>query len=241
MYLSRLLPVTFAFVVTGLTLAAADAWIKKKPMAWSVEDIQTVLGKSAWARQANVEFEVPGLSGGPRGETPATPPPVNTGLVGGDATRNGTMGPLGQMAGTPRSPKAGDLPQFHAVVRWETALPVRLASRFPVEAKPNQYVISITGFPLLRAKDNPDTAANLEELKAAARITRKDKAALRASRLETRESGNGLVLYYTFPVAPADVIVADDREVFFSTGLGQLHLRIRFPLKDMMYQGKLEL
>ncbi len=47
--------------------AAADFWNRKKPSEWSEKEVQTLLTKSPWAKDASVEFNMQGMEGGPGG------------------------------------------------------------------------------------------------------------------------------------------------------------------------------
>ena len=128
----------------------------------------------------------------------------------------------------------GVLPEFKALVRWESALPVRLAQGLEASSEPSQYVISVTGFPVMRA----DVAGSLPLFKSASRLERAREERLRAVRVESRESGGSVVLVFTFDGASRPISV-DDREVLFVTRLGSIDLRVKFNLRDMMFERKL--
>ena len=210
---------------------AADAW-KKKTTAWSLDDARAILNRSPWAQIAKVDFKIEGREAeGPRSGGIVGPP---EGPPGG----NGTVGPPGgapaRAGGGIVQNGPGVLPEFKALVRWESALPVRLAQGLEGSLDPSQYVISVTGFPIMRA----DVAGSLPVFKSASRLERAREERLRAVRVESKESGGSVVLVFTFDGAVRP-ISADDREVLFVTRLGAMNLRVKFNLKDMMFERKL--
>lgn len=213
----------------GSVAYAADAW-KKKYTAWSKDDARAMLNKSPWAQTAKVDFKIQGKDvEGPRSGGVVGPP---EGPPGG----NGTVGPPGgapaRAGGGIVQNGPGVLPEFRALVRWESALPMRLAQGMEAVPGSNQYVISVSGFPMLRA----DIPNSLGAFKGTARLERIGKEWLRPSRVEHRDT----VLVFTFN-GEAQPVTAEDREVWFVTSLGGMNLRVRFNLKDMIYERKLEL
>ena len=79
-----------------------------------------------------------------------------------------------------------------------------------------------------------------DRLKAATRLERKGKYPIHATGMETQESDGSVVMVFTFE-AGSQPIRVEDKEVVFVTRFGPMQLRARFPLTDMVYQGKLEL
>ena len=53
------------------------------------------------------------------------------------------------------------------------------------------------------------------------------------------QGSEGMTLLFLFPRA-AD-ITAEDKDVSFETAVGQMSVKTKFNLKDMMYDGKLAL
>jgi len=220
------------WLLGSLTLAvahAADSW-KKKYAAWTRDDAQAIWAKSPWALKTKVDFKIQGKDvEGPR----------SGGVVGpmeGPPGGNGNVGPPGgapaRSGGGIKQTGPGEMPEFHTLVRWESALPMRLAQGKEASAKPDQYVISVSGFPILRH----DIPASLPAFKGTTRLERYKKEWLRPTRVEARDT----VLVFTFDGTP-DPITADDRDVFFITSLGAMNVRTKFSLKDMLFDKKLEL
>ena len=160
------------------------------------------------------------------------------------------------------------MPQVTATVRWQTALPVREALlRQSGVTKPDDskaaesltapvtgYVIAVVGLPERMPSqsrgrygstddtDNRDTdrdrdADRLDQLKSATYLNRKDRPTLFAEKVERDKDGSTIL--FTFP--RTNPISLDDKEVEFVTRYGPMEIKHKFKLKDMVYQGKLEL
>ena len=129
------------------------------------------------------------------------------------------------------------------MVRWSSALPIRqalersgAADSFPQpELLKDYYVISLSRVPpgMAQLADEP------EKLRAAARLTPKDRTAVGAERIEIRPQPGmpGVDLY--FPRITE--LSADDRQVVFELIAEDYELQTKFKLRDMVYRGKLEL
>ena len=89
-----------------------------------------------------------------------------------------------------------------------------------------------------RDRDSRDRDADLmARLKSATYLTRKDRASLYPEKVERDKDGTTIL--FTFPrTAP---ISLDDKEVEFITRYGPMEVKHKFKLKEMVYQGKLEL
>ena len=51
----------------AVTLGAEEFWNKKQPGEWSADELNTLLTKSPWAKEAKVSFEGGGPGGGRQG------------------------------------------------------------------------------------------------------------------------------------------------------------------------------
>jgi hypothetical protein len=148
-------------------------------------------------------------------------------------------GPPGGMDG------GGGAPQFHAVVRWESALPIRLALKKEDERRLDQYLITVTGFPETGRRQpdggaQPVSAQAQNRMKESARLERKGKDPIPASSAEMAETGGARIMQFTFR-AGVDPIQAQDKEVQFVASIGPMQIKAKFTLKEMVYEGKLEL
>lgn len=222
----------------AIPLLGADVWTKK-PSEWSGKDIQRILTKSPWAKEATVALNLAGggMDGG-RGGGMGGPP---GGGMGGPPAGGGMGGPPGGMDG----PGGGGGPQLHAIVRWESALPIRLALKKEDALSRDQYLITVTGFPETgrRPQDGgsqPVSAQAQNRMKEGARLERKGKDPIPAASAEMAETGASRAMQFLFR-AGADPIEAQDKEVQFVASVGPMQIRAKFALQEMVYEGKLEL
>ena len=134
-------------------------------------------------------------------------------------------------------------------IRWQSSLPVRQAlvrAKFGSEAgaspeaakflsqKPENYVIGVTGIPPQMLRRNPD------QLKQSIQLKLKDKPAIMPASLQADQQST---LFVLFPRQQdgKDLIQIEDNEVEFNAKLGNVEIKRKFKLKDMMFDGKLEL
>jgi hypothetical protein len=224
-------------------LLAADFWEKKAPQDWTAEEVDTILTDSPWAQTASIAFvgdksqPIGGGSGGgigrPRSPFPTSGPTNRTGQPDG-----GWGGRFSAVGTASRAFRGGDV-----VVRWSSALPIRqaLEQAGAADSAPRPellndfYVISLSRIPpgMARLVDEP------EQLRAAARLTPKDRAAIRAERVEIRPRPGTPGVDICFPRSPG--LTADDRQIVFELVAEDYELKAKFKPRDMTYNGKLEL
>jgi hypothetical protein len=152
-------------------------------------------------------------------------------------------------------------PQF--TVRWESAAPM-LES--PVEKTAGShagavaqwakdyYVITVAGGGRGGRRNEmggagggtgdwrPDPARMkemMDRMKEATSLTPKGKSPVSPERVEMVSTPEGRVTAFLFPRS-ADLSL-DDKEVTFHTAMGPMEVKSTFKLKDMVYQGKLQL
>jgi len=70
-------------------------------------------------------------------------------------------------------------------------------------------------------------------------LARKGKDPIAPDRVEVMTVGGTMVLVFYFP--KSDAIGVDDKEVNFSSRVGGMEIRGKFPLKPMVFNGKLEI
>ena len=209
------------FTLFSLTLWAAGFWEKKKFSDWSDKEVEKILKDSPWAH--TVDIPMGGGGGGGRG-----------GGGGGDDFGGGGGG-------------GGGVPTMSLVVRWQTALPMRQAmarERFGAEATTSaeaakllaadtdSYVIAFGPLPMPMLRDGPG-------LKSSAMLSVKGKEPIHAADLKGERQGNMVVLYIFFPRAIP--ITVEGGDVEFAVKLNTTNIKRKFKLKDMMFDGKLEL
>src|SRR6202521_1066012 len=225
-------------ILIGLGLggaAAASAWAKdfwneKKPPDWTEDDIQQMLTKSPWAKDASI-FDTAahkGLSTAPR--------------AGGlSRLRGGTS----TTAGNPL-PSGGNSNSWNAIVRWDSALPVSDALKIPKTPDLDEnYIIALIGdIPGVGVPSDDDDPAERQQklniLKETTRLERKDDPLeLQRAKIAPRtpRSASGTLFYFSrvFPLVP------EDKQITFVTKVGPLEVKCKFTLRDMIYRGNLEL
>jgi hypothetical protein len=215
---------------------AADFWAKPST-EWSDKDLQKMMTSSPWARSYSL--------GQPSGGTPdpGAPGPISEG--GGGRGRGGGGGGAGALPG---GAPGGGGPSATIVARWQSALPVKQAfvrlkygaeaatspdAKKILEREETTYEIVLSGpfGPLLRS-GNPETMK--KGLMDASSLSAKGKDVM-----PTDVQVGAKDMLFTFPRTTAFTL--DDKEVDFSTKLGDLTLKYKFKLKDMVYNGKLEM
>jgi hypothetical protein len=230
-----------ALILLGFAAAilnAADFWEKKKYSEWSPKEVQAMLNDSPWARRVVVaigDLRPAGRKaetvGGGRADGRAPSPGVD---------RSGRGGETG--SDIPRSPTATLLLRFHA------ALPIKQAvarARFGDEVlkspeaanmlsrKEEAIIIGITGPP----RQLPADPAGLKEN---AHIVIKGRDPIQAEKVVIDKGKEGAAIYLIFPKGTNPIRLED----------GSFELRVQFPtfefkrrfkLKEMVFEGNLEL
>ena len=223
-------------------LAAADAPWNTKPLAqWTGEDARQVLASSPWVKQSAAgitrrltEDEL--REGGEMGQH------HGAGYDGVDPKYDGPKLPAGLVTGgnarTTRSLARATTLQ----VRWESALPVRIAELKAHELDPpvldgDGYRIAVYGVPGTGFKGDPEQiGAPLAKL---AVLKREGKRDVKASRCEVFQRDGDLVVVYLFPLS-AEISKRDTR-VDFEAHIGRIVVAQSFDLTAMKLLGQLEL
>lgn len=233
----------FAVVVLcgagAVMLPAADSWQKKPYTAWDAEDIQRVLNDSPWARE--VEILRGALARGSTGEDARSSSPV----PGVGTSPGGGGGGMGGRGGNAGVGGPGGAPTVRLVMRFVSALPVRQAmmrARYgnevgnsPEAAKvlsgsDPYYVVALAGL-----RPPPGNVQAVKE-KSTLRVKGQEPFGPVQVRVES-----GMVVLF-FPCEGHPVAVQDG-EVEVQVRLPDLASPIRrsFKLKNMVYDGKLEI
>jgi hypothetical protein len=219
-------------LLIGLTSGFATAyapkefWNEKKPSDWTSEEIELLLNKSPWAKEAAVSYY-----GGQNGPLSNTMPGTRS-----RSSRNASSG---------TSPSAVSPAAWKAIVRWESALPVREALK--VKPSPDVekfYILNMVGdIPSVGATPDEDESqrqARFETLKQVTKLEHKGDAILLSRVAVAPKSAlslAGTLFYFSRDLA----LRPKDNQAVFSTKLGPIDVKCKFALKDMMYQGNLEL
>jgi hypothetical protein len=204
-----------------------DFWNERKPEDWSSSEVKELLTKSPWAKDAAIvdNGQIGGM-GNPRGAV----------------SRRSGRGGTGQAGGTDSSNPSAKI-KWKAIVRWESALPVReaLKTAAPKDVK-DFYVLNVVGnLPgaIPNSDEHPDSAAT-QYLKEITKLEHKgDQVHLSRVELapENELSPAGTLFYFSRMLA----LMLKDKEALFTTKIGPLDIKCTFTLKDMMYGGALEL
>ena len=219
-----------SLIIPARAAAKGEFWNEKPPAAWSPSEIEKLLSRSPWAKEADVDLNFDGFQGGP----PSGGPPG--GFPDG--------GPPG--GGFPGRGMGGG--QFRPVIRWESAKPIQDARKKGAIDDPTKYyVLSLSGTPNnggatphFGDDDAEPRQPSREQMQASLRqstqLQIKGKSPLKPERIEPSDAA--ILFLFSRDDHP---IKRDDREVTFQTKLGPLQLKARFALKDMLYRDQLEL
>jgi hypothetical protein len=233
-----------AAVVTNRAFGAShDAfWNEKKPAEWSDLQIQHLMTHSPWAKETTVAVHMAGSDNGGRASSGRGR--NRGGGGGGGIAEDGEMPSAGGRSGRgggssgglsgPDSP-AGRGPEIKVLVRWESAAPIRDALKSQLDPKvAGSYIISVFGLPVGAGQEME------ERLKSATELQRKGRDPVSPVAIQFRNKPNGSLLLFMFPKDPQPIDL-DDKEVVFVTKAGPVDLKVKFPLKEMIYNGRLEL
>jgi hypothetical protein len=228
---------------TSYLLAVDPVWKIKPAEQWTEEDARLVLANSPWTKQVNAvvtrrltedQLREAGQMGQPRtignvgldpkGSGPKVSPDVFSGPGGDDRS--------------PRSrPQALPLK-----LRWESALPIRLAELKSHEVEPptlqaDGYSIAVYGIPGGDFKGDPAKLG--EPLKSLAVLKREGQKDVRPIAVEVFLRGSAAVVVYVFPLSAE--ISKKDHRIRFEAQIGRVVVAQDFELSDMEFAGKLEL
>ncbi len=240
----RAVAVTAAAAVIAL---AASSWQKEDPAQWTSEDVYQVLNNSPWSKSVQVvESGASGPSEGRGGAWGEGPPGGGMGRMGG----GGGLGGMGRGRGGPARNQNGPT----VTVQWASALPVRLAeaksssaAADPAGIKPDdRYVIAVIGFPKsgfeprqsgADPSDTPDDATLADHLKVIT-VLSIGQERLNPVKVELNQGRDGRAVFY---FERAQDVTVRDKDAEFRIGGQRMDIRKKFPLKDMQFQGKLQL
>jgi len=202
-----------------------EFWNEKKPGDWTQEERQELLTKSPWAKEVSTSF-----NSGPN--------------VGGTRTVSTVRGPRTVAAPNNASGPAPNPGKMRSILRWDSALPIREANHNESKDDPAaNYILNLTGdLPMLGPNSDDETedeyARRMDPLKQFTKLEKKgDPIYLSDMRYKGTRGSEGALFYFV----RNDLITLSDHTVTFVTKLGPIEVKVKFPLHDMLYQGKLEL
>lgn len=237
---------TAALLISACPVWSADvdpqATWKKKPAAdWTEKDARQVLENSPWAKrvateltrlQSEAERRDSGQMGRPHGvgydniEDPNKRAKSALGPVFLPARSKDGLGAIGTVV----------------LLRWETALPVRVAelktnTMEPPTLAEDGYVLAVYGVPGKFFNARPETLG--EPLRKVAVLKREGKKDIRPIRVEVFQRDTDMVIAYTF--SNKDEITKNDKFVQFDAQIGRFIIVQDFDLEAMKFDGKLEM
>ncbi len=204
---------------------AKEFWNERKPEEWTSAEVKELLTKSPWAKDGEIKDNGQvGSLGSPRS---------------GGGGRRGGRPEAGQAGGSGNISKI----TWKAIVRWESALPVRAALKgsAPKDVQ-DFYVLNVVGnLPsAIPSENEPADRASLAYLKESTKLQHKGDE-IHLSRVEAAPesalSPAGTWFYFSRMLA----LRPQDKEATFVTKIGPLDVKCKFTLREMMYRGALEL
>lgn len=233
---------SIVFIASAALVLAADAPWGKPTRDWSPEDARQILADSPWSKPVEalvlpLQTEDQRREGGNMGQ------PHGIGFDGfaDDRPRVQVPGKLLDIV-KPEKPVSPKRPNFTVQLRWENALPVRVAELKAGVVEPptltrEGYRLAVYGIPGGPFKGTPERLG--EPLKSLAVLKREGKRDVRPSSVEVFQRESGLVIVYLFPVS-AEITRSDGR-VEFEAQIGRVSITHSFAISAMFFQNQLEL
>jgi len=203
--------------------ASKEFWNEKMPSDWTDAEIHQLLNQSPWAKEGSISDTTQRGSLGP----------TAAGGGGGERSRAKSLSttPKGD-----RPVNVGPQVTWKAMVRWESALPIREALNRGAPGKlPEDYILNVFG-----EVPGVDPDSGYAILKDNTTLEHKGDQ-IKLNRVELAPGNSlseaGTLFYFSRLLA----LKPEDKEVTFTTKLGPLKVKCKFTLKDMLYRGNLEL
>jgi hypothetical protein len=247
-----ILAVSLLFAGGVYTLLAADFWETKKFTDWNEKEVMKVLSDSPWATKVSIPKPPMGGPGGKGGGMAFLPQDEGGGTSGGGGGGGGKGGGGGGKGGGGGTTFSQEI---DLTMRWITALPVKEANvmrQYGKDAGTNPdaakrlareeqyYIAQIEGYP---------GRLTAEAVTAAAELVVKGVPPVKPAQVDVSPgapTGRGAPpnnIFLVFPKAQpgAHVIKVEDGEVEVVVNMPGLKLKRKFKLKDMVFNGKLEI
>lgn len=240
-------------VSVGAAMAASAGWQKEAPSQWTSEEVYQILNDSAWSKTVKVSAARTGVYGGQGSGSGGNDGTWGEGMPGGGGMGRGGMG-----GGMGRRGNRGGYPPAEqstpVTVQWQSALPVRLAEAKldggtpePAAMKPvDEYVIAVVGLPKsgFGPKQSGDSSGNdsndeafLDHLKVITVLSFGSQR-LNPTKVELNQGRDGRTVFHFEKSEP---VTLQDKDAEFRITSDRMEIKKKFALKDMEYQGKLEL
>jgi hypothetical protein len=228
-------------LIAGIALSE-DFWVKKEYTQWTEEEVKKVMTNSPWAKDVTVNAPPGAVGGGGQRAPQSSGIDVEGGAGGGRGRRGGRGGDTEGGGG-------GGEVLLTLNMSWRSALPLRKAivksrlggsTEVPADAQQilikdqEEYVVVVSGVPARIARQLQDPIRlNRSTLKAG------KKAPITPKAVDFQTRTQSVDVFFIFP--KTDPITLEDKEVELDLKLGAMEAKRKFNLKDMVYNGKLEL
>ncbi|MCU1334983.1 MAG: hypothetical protein JWO19_564 [Bryobacterales bacterium] len=234
----------------ALCMWAADFWTTKPFTEWNEKEVTKILNDSPWVQKVTITTGGGG-SGGGFGDT------GGKGAGGRGGGRGG--GPQGDSVNSDPGIDGSGGGGFGAgpsgvsvSLLWQTALPVRQAlakRRFGAEAGTSPeakaaldrvdpfYVLTLIGMPgsALAAAQGDKKVALVESTT----LTVNGKPPLKATDVQISGGRGTAAVSFLFP--KTTTFTVEDKEMEFSSRFDKISVKKKFKLKDMVFNGKVEM
>lgn len=235
---------------------AGKFWQEGDFMEWTEKDVIKMLTKSPWSRQITIGVR---RSQGVTGTTMRTGRRDGPRAGASSGSRGGGFG-----RGRGGSGRGGFSPSMTLTVRWLSSAPVKQAvarARFGdaaktapmalklLEPEQNHYIIGVSGLPARMAQMPPERQKFLfERMKSETILKIKGRGPIPAKDVrfgsdqgQTLDAKTGQAGVEFFIFFPKEEITLKHKNVEFITRLMDRKVSRKFKLKDMVFQGELEL
>lgn len=230
----------------SIPLTAADFWQTKKSSEWTGKELNKILKDSPWSHLTVINMDAQSKRSTGGGAV--------RGSSGGASRRGDGTSSGGSKGGSGGGGGGGgaSMPPINLQIRWATAKPVKLAVarlKFGAEAElrpemmelvnreEKDYRILIEGIPPNIVRQGVDKFSSSLKRNCAIHCAGKDD--LVPSDAQLVQGDRGATAVVTFP--KTNPFSLDDKEVEFTMKLGKTTAKRKFKLKDMVFDGKLEL
>jgi hypothetical protein len=239
-------------VVGSVALAGSAAWQKEGPTQWTSEDVYQILNDSAWSKSVKVSVARTTGYGGGQGSGGGNGGVWGEGMPGGGGMGRGGMGGGGmgrRGRGYPPAEQSNPV-----TVQWASALPVRLAETKMGGGTPDagalkamdEYVIAVIGLPKsgFQPRQSSDSSGSDSDGEALAdhlkviTVLSSGHQRLNPTKVELNQGRDGRAIFHFEKSEP---ITLEDKDAEFRITSDRMEIKKKFALKDMEYQGKLEL
>ena len=203
------------------------SWRSKSPAAWTQDEAYQVLTNSPWVQKIkptilHQQSEFERRDGGNMGK------PTGVGYDG-----------IGDSESVFWSRRVGEVPTL--VLRWETALPVRVARLKAHTVEPptlNTGAYSLAVYGVLRRDFKGDPIKLGKPLRDQAVLRRGGKKDVKPVLVEVFEGPDGPIIVYEFPKTLE--VTKDDKVLYFSAVIGRISFTQSFDTEAMHFDGNLE-